>query len=324
MNNVEKNNAEPITPKDDAFHGSPKRLAAEWWYFDASFNDDISIHIGLKTFTRKNKGFIMPLIEIYHKGKLTHIASTRYLFKNANISSEMPKVKIFDKSYIAFDKERYDETGEWCYHITFKIDELHADLLFVGCTQGWKIQTPQESWTVALPKAKVTGTLGIKERVIPVEGMGYHDHNWNYSLLTALNYGKGWYWGKIRSDTITITWANIVKSSKRSEILAVVNQDGKGFFNVHPSSISFKPQNSIKDHRRRTPTEFLFRIQDSIDHIPMNTDVMMKTTELHFSKVLFAPYWRYHVHAVGNIAIGDKTEPVSDIQIMEYLQFDMF
>ncbi len=50
---MKKNFAQEITPIDDAFHGSPKRMAAEWWYFDALLNDDISIHVGFKTFTKK-------------------------------------------------------------------------------------------------------------------------------------------------------------------------------------------------------------------------------------------------------------------------------
>lgn len=318
------NIAEKIKPKDDAFHGSPKRLAAEWWYFDASLNDDLSVHIGFKTFTKKNKGMISPLIEFYNKGKLQYSSSNRYLLRRASISSDVPSVYLFTKPIIVFDIKRYEETGEWCYHVTLNIKGLGVNLQFIGLTEGWKIETPVESWTVALPKAKVTGTVKIKDKNIPVEGYGYHDHNWNYSLLTAMNYGKGWYWGKIRSETMTITWANIIKSSKTSTILSIINKEGNGFINIDPRVIVFRSSNNIRDHKRKTPTKFIFQIHDLIDNRKIDVDVEMITKELHHSKVLFAPYWRYHVHAEGTISLDGKIERVSDIQIMEYLKFDMF
>lgn len=318
---MKKNFAQEITPIDDAFHGSPKRMAAEWWYFDALLNDDISIHVGFKTFTKKNRGFVSPIIDIYKNGKLKYASTNKFLFRRVKISKDILSINLFEKPILTFDQNRYEKTNEWCYNVKMKIKDLSVNLDFIGLTKGWKIETPMESWTVALPKAKVTGKFGIKNKTINVEGTGYHDHNWNYSLLTMMNYGIGWYWGKIRSETITITWANIIKSSKKSEILSVVNQDGKGFFNINPATIFFKPEKFIKNHRGKTPTKFTFRIKDNIDNNKIETDVIMDTEELHFDKVLMTPYWRYHVKAKGSISIGDKTEPVKDIQIMEYIKF---
>ena len=318
---MKKNFAQEITPIDDAFHGSPKRMAAEWWYFDALLNDDISIHVGFKTFTKKNRGFVSPIIDIYENGKLKYTSTNKFLFRHVKISKDIPSINLFEKPILTFDQNRYEKTNEWCYNVKMKIKDISVNLDFIGLTKGWKIETPMESWTVALPKAKVTGKFGIKNKTINVEGTGYHDHNWNYSLLTMMNYGIGWYWGKIRSETITITWANIIKSSKKSEILSVVNQDGKGFFNINPATIFFKPEKFIKNHRGKTPTKFTFRIKDNIDNNKIETDVIMDTEELHFYKILITPYWRHHVKAKGSISIGDKTEPVKDIQIMEYIKF---
>ena len=318
---MKKNFAQEITPIDDAFHGSPKRMAAEWWYFDALLNDDISIHVGFKTFTKKNRGFVSPIIDIYKNGKLKYASTNKFLFRRVKISKDIPSINLFEKPILTFDQNRYEKTNEWCYNVKMKIKDLSVDLDFIGLTKGWKIETPMESWTVAQPNAKVTGKIGIKNKTINVEGTGYHDHNWNYSLLTMMNYGIGWYWGKIRSETITITWANIIKSSKKYEILSVVNQDGKGFFNINPATIIFKPEKFIKDHRGRTPTKFTFIIKDNIDNDKIKADVIMDTEELHFDKILMIPYWRHHVKAKGSISIGDKTEPVKNIQIMEYIKF---
>ena len=38
-----KSIVEDITPADDAFHGSPKRLASEWWYFDARLENGYTV-----------------------------------------------------------------------------------------------------------------------------------------------------------------------------------------------------------------------------------------------------------------------------------------
>ena len=83
MNNTTtKANVEDIVPSDDAFHGSPKRVSAEWWYFDAVFNNGYSAHIGFKTFFRKNLGMVSPNIQYYKDGKLVVNSAKRFLSNN--------------------------------------------------------------------------------------------------------------------------------------------------------------------------------------------------------------------------------------------------
>ena len=224
MNDIyEKPNVEDITPSDDAYHGSPKRISAEWWYFDAIFNNKYSAHVGFKTFSRKNLGMVSPNIQFYKDGEFILNAAKRFLFRNFETSNQVPIVKLFKKPVIEFNQDRYNKSGEWVYNFNLKIENNAIYLEFKGLTKGWKIETDNESWTVALPKATVTGEIIVNGKKMSVNGIGYHDHNWNYSMLTVMNYGIGWYWGKIRSDSFVIVWANIIKSKKRSQILAVVN-----------------------------------------------------------------------------------------------------
>ena len=155
-----------------------------------------------------------------------------------------------------------------------------------------------------------------------VNGSGYHDHNWNYTILSALTYGKGWYWGKIMSKTLTVSWAEVIKSTYKGEILAVVSQDNKGYIPTNAENIHFKPDKFIRDHRRKMPTSFTFQIDDVVNGIPIKADVKMETSEVHYDKVLIiAPYWRYHVKATGYISLGSHKEQVNDMQIMEFLKF---
>ena len=126
---------------------------------------------------------------------------------------------------------------------------------------------------------------------------------------------------KIKSDTMSIVLANILKTSSISEILAVVNQDNQGFYSIDPKNIYFKPDKFIRSHRKKTPSTFILRIDDVIQDVPIHADIKMEATGIHYDKLVIAPYWRYHVKATGFISIGDKKEKVDSTQIMEFLRF---
>lgn len=316
MHNVEK-----MKPSDDAFHGSQRHLSAEWWYFDAMFTNDYSVHIGCRTFSIKRLGIGSPFLEFYRKGKLLVEKKKRCLFKNLETSKKYPLVKLFTKPIIKFDYKKFQENQEWIYEINMKIEDGQANLVFTGTTQGFKIETEGESWAVALPKAKVTGEIIFKDKKMKVEGVGYHDHNWNYTFLSALTYGKGWYWGKIRSNQFNIVWANVVKKNNRWDLLAVVNKNGDGFYNINPENIIFRAENYIRDHRHKTPMSFTLKIDDLVDNIPVKAVVKMKVKHFHYNKVFTAPYWRYHVDTSGFIAIDGIKEKIDGAQIMEFLSF---
>jgi len=311
-----------IIPSDDAFHGSKKRISAEWWYFDANFTNNYSLHIGCRTFSKKNKGMVSPFLEIYKDGKLEAKAVKRYLFNQFQTSSDYPIVKLANNTIINFDQERFDKKGEWVYNILLELEDNKVDLAFIGTTKGFKYETEAESWTVALPKAIVNGEITVNGKKIKVNGIGYHDHNWNYSILTALNYGKGWYWGKIMSKTLTVSWADVIKSATKGEILAVISQDNQGYIPTNAENIYFKPENFVRNHGRKMPINFTLKIDDIVNGIPIKVDVEMKSLEVHCNRVLvIAPYWRYHVKAKGYISIDSLKEPVNEQQIMEFLRF---
>jgi predicted secreted hydrolase len=265
---------------------------------------------------------ISPFLEIYKDGKLEAKAVKRYSFKNFETSSDFPLVKLSKNTVVKFDQERFKEKGEWVYHINLKIGEHAVNLKFTGTTKGFKYETDAESWTVALPKATVTGEITVNGKKMNVDGVGYHDHNWNYSLLTVMNYGKGWYWGKLMSKTLTISWAEVIKSADRAEILAILSQDGKGYIPTNVENIQFIPSKFIRNHGSKMPTEFTIKIDDVVDGVPIKVDVEMETKDIHYNKVaIFAPYWRYHVKARGYISLGDHKETINETQIMEFLKF---
>ena len=310
-----------IIPSDDAFHGSKKHVAAEWWYFDAVFTNNYSLHIGCRTFSQKKIGLISPFLEIYKDGKLEAKAIKRYFFNDFQTSSEYPIVKLANLPIIEFDKKSYQDKKEWAYNLSLSINDIETHLKFIGTTKGWKFKTDAECWVVALPKASVTGEIIIKGDKMNVQGTGYHDHNWNYTIWTPLNYGKAWYWGKIKSNSLNISCAKIIKSANKSEFLAVINKDNNGYYPINPDNIILKYDKFIRNHRHNIPTSFNLKIDDVYKDIPINVDIQMDSNDTHYSRALFFPYWRHHVNSTGSISLGPHKETVDTTQIMEYLKF---
>jgi len=47
----------------------------------------------------------------------------------------------------------------------------------------------------------------------------------------------------------------------------------------------------------------------------------MDINDVHYSRALFFPYWRYHINSTGFISVGSYKETINNTQIMEYLKF---
>jgi hypothetical protein len=318
-----------ITPKDDAFHGTMNCVDVEWWYFDAVFDNDYSIFLGIRTIHIGNSGVVMPRFEIYHKGKVEFDVLQTNFFRDFETSLNTPFVKLFDKKVIELDVERYKKTGEWRYNVSFKIGKHAINLTFTGITKGWKIETPKNSWAVALPKAEVTGSITVNGIEIPVKGIGYHDHNWDYSLITTSFSKIGWYWGRIIGSNMNIIWAKTIESLEKSNLLAIINSKKEmlienEFITINPANISLTVKNFVFDHHRWAPTEFVLQIKDRVsdNSIPVDIDITMKASSSKHSKIFTAHYWRYHVLVTGIISIGSIKEKLKDSpQIVEFLSF---
>ncbi len=84
----------------------------------------------------------------------------------------------------------------------------------------------------------------------------------------------------------------------------------------------FELKKHVQKHRRKLPTQFVLKIDDICNNIPIEVDVTMDVKDIHYSKVLFASYWRYHVKILGYISVDNKKELIDDVQIMEYLSLN--
>ncbi|RLF29348.1 MAG: hypothetical protein DRN05_01925 [Thermoplasmata archaeon] len=312
-----------ITPKDDSFHGSMNYLDIEWWYFDAIFTNNYSIHVGIRTFHTKRHGIAKSRIEIYKNGKIEVEKIKTDLIQNLYISKDFPLIMINDKKVIEFNQEKYRKKGEWSYDVSLSIDDQEVNLNFTGTTKGWKIETSDTCWAVPLPKANVEGTITVNGKTMQVKGTGYHDHNWDYSITTAMN-NIGWFWGRITGETLNVVWAKTMETHKKHNLLAIINRDKKNtikpdeYISINPKNITFIPENFIYRDGRWIPTNFIFKIKEGA----IDADIRMETIDIHHSRIFIAHYWRYHVKTNGYITWDAQTEKLNNkTQIIEFLSF---
>ncbi|MFO7677271.1 MAG: hypothetical protein R6V50_02655, partial [Thermoplasmatota archaeon] len=301
----------------------------EWWYFDAVFENGYSIHFGLRTYHIKKSGIVQARITIYKDGKVISATVKPYLYSNFSTSNQHPFVAIDGKTVMELNKDHYNKTGEWKYYIRFSIGKNAFDLTFLGQTKGWKIETSATCWAVALPKASVTGSITVDGSNIKVNGIGYHDHNWGYSPTTAVS-NHGWFWGRITSDTLNITWSKVIKDKKQGDLLSIINQDSmqikdtSNFFNIPPSCITFNVQNFITNRKKRIPKKFELRLSHNSTQKEsvLKANISMNTYDIHHSRIFTIHYWRFHIKANGMIQVGSTIEYLEDKpQIIEYLLF---
>ncbi len=307
-----------ITPKDDAYHPQINPISEEWWYFDAIFDNGYSIHADFTIFTKNGK-ISSSAIEIYKNGELEKKIIKRHFSKPVSLSIDYPQVKLNENKIINFDFERFNKTGEWVYNFSQKLEDCEINLNFVGTTKGWKIVTDDLSWTVAQPKAEVFGEITVNEKKMKVNGIGYHDHNWNSTLFTFFKI-FGWYWGKITSKTYNVTWAYLMKNKTQGEIFAILNIDGHGFCSINPENISFTYDKFILDHGRKIPSAFNLKIKDIVRGIPISIDVNMDIKNIHFKSMLLLPYWRFHIKSNGYISMDLHKEQINNTHIMEFFR----
>ncbi len=287
---------------------------AEWWYFDAILNEGYSIQISIYVFGFMKYRLAIAGLNIYKNGVPEATKEKIYLMEDFYISTDIPLVILDGKQ--AMKGYINETTGEWIYDVSLEIDDSSVDLQFIGCNKGWKGGLSIGGWAAILPKANVSGTVrgnGIK---IDVVGTGYHDHNWDMTLLAYLNFG--WYWGRIISDNISIVWFVIMNTRFDGEFLLVVNKGKDCYINIEPENIYFMPEDfRIKD-LRLVPHSFVL-MADS-----QNVSLLVNLTanELHHGRTLVVrQYWRYHLKSQGYIMIDSQMETINGIEIAELKRF---
>ena len=110
-------NFQPITKKDDAFHGTTPHPSMEWWYFDGILNDNYSIHIGFRILSFQNFQMLKPSINIYHNSNLIAHETTMIPKKYFFTSEIIPLLTIKNKPAMKVQDSNTNNTDYWTYNI---------------------------------------------------------------------------------------------------------------------------------------------------------------------------------------------------------------
>ena len=304
---------ENITLSDDAYHGSNKKYAVEWWYFDTSLNQRFTLQFGIYIYTVFNTGFTTIQCNIYDQGKLIISDGSVYSLSQVSFSQHSPFIKINDKT-VMNGRETMDNLS--MYQISYSNDHYSFYLNLQGMTDGWKGTTSAGDWAVSLPKALVTGSLFIQNTSYDVSGIGYHDHNWNVTLSAGLNFG--WLWGKTLTKHHVLTWATIFETWYKRNPLLVINKDNNGFFDIPAEQIDFSVTKIKFQDGMLIPFGFTLSAYSSQCNISLSVEIIHSD---HSTVLRLINYWRYHIHTTGTITIKDYTETINEYNIAEFIRF---
>lgn len=305
---------EDVELKDDAFHGSNYLHFTEWWYFDAILDNGYSVQVGIRVLSLINQGLVHLRLDIYKDGELISNELKSFLIWDFFTSEEVPLVELnrnrIMNGYI--DKE----TGDWIYNLDIEFEKTKAELIFIGCTKGWKGSTPGGEWAVLLPRAEVKGTITINNNSINVSGIGYHDHNWDITLFTGINFG--WYWGKVNSDNFTATWSKIMTTRFWGQPLLVINEKNGEYININQENINLRIDEIAIFQGMLIP--YSFALDASEENISIHVD--MEVFDIHHIRWFgIINYWRYHIRCRGYIIFESKTELIDQVEIAEFIRF---
>jgi len=237
-----------------------------------------------------------------------------YSMDDLNISTDVPLVVLDEKQVM---KGYIDQaTGKWIYNVSLEIGDSLVDLQFIGCAKGWKGRIPIGGWAVILPKAEVSGKIRVNGMEVNVVGIGYHDHNWEITLQVYMNFG--WYWGRIISTNLTITWFLIMNTRISGQLLLVINKGKEYYINIEPDNIHFIPGNFYIKNGRLIPHSFVIKADTQ------NVSLLAVLTTIgtdHGTSGVIRHYCRYHVKSQGSITVDSQMETINGIQIAESMRF---
>lgn len=300
-----------ITLADDAFHNTTTFFHIESWYFDAVFEQNYSMALVVTIVQRNTVGFVLIGLYLYHDTNLLVHPRKLISLHDCFASAERPLLKYGNSTIITGS---LNEPMGWSYHVSLQLDGQGVDLQFMNILKGWKTDIPG-GWWLVIPNSQVTGQITLNEETITVSGEGYHDHNWFFPYTPLIQ--KGWQFINVPGNNLGITIARVMKNRVIGESIAVLNQKEKDPLLIPSDKVHLLVTKYTVDHGRVIPIKFLLQV--SSDQVRVNLSI--ETLNVHFIKLPFLNYWRYHLHVTGTITVGSVAENIDTIRISELLRF---
>jgi len=300
-----------IALKDDALHKKDRFTHIETWYYDAVFDNNYSIVCLINHFKIGRLGLILAGLFIYRDGVLIESERKKFFQKHFFGSDDAPLIKIKNKEIIRGMQDK--KTGNWIYFISMGDKKLGFDLQFETTTKGWSGKTYLGN-RLAIPRYKVTGNLFVQGKNVNVTGTGYHDHN-IYPFSTPLK-NKGYIFGKITEEPVTITWAEVIKNIHKRLPIVVINNENE-YFSIPIEDIKFNVVNQMKDNGKVIPKTICLQVKNK----QVDIDITMDLIQFHRISMPAFNYWRYHLKNTGKITVDSTSKIINHVEIAEYLKF---
>ena len=218
----------PVVHKwEDGLRTSGKNGELEWWYFDAKFEDG-SLFV---CYFYK----IHPLKNIYFIG----------MNYNSPNGEELFLMKFFKEEDVFFAKdschvrmgENYFKGNLEKYDIYLSEKDFEGFGIEINLNSNLKPYRPQDgiiqagddyfAWLAAVPNGVAKAKLFRNNKILNLQGSGYHDHNWGNTPLQKLF--ENWVWFRGESDGYTVIAAELNTAAKRGgysiPILYMANKD---------------------------------------------------------------------------------------------------
>ena len=303
-------NPEDIALEDNVYNVTDY-FSLQWWYLDAVFDNNYSIHIGILTLgSRGTTGFFLFRIHIYQDGKLL-IGKFKFVPVRCIDISQTEPLLMFNGEEIL--RGYTDDEERMALNVSLDIQGIKADLTYTALIRGWKGFTGHGMWGCPLPKAHVQGTLSLFGETVPVQGFGYQEHGWDIRHLH-----RSWYWGKFSNNQTNVIFSQNLKNRwEEDTFIVMVNTGENSYSSIVREHIDFYHTEYRFNHGRFIPVKSVFQVDQDDIHI----DVEFKVQSIHFTSLMIMSHWRFHTKINGVVTIGNCTESVDDMQIMEIFHF---
>jgi hypothetical protein len=326
---------EGIPESFDGAHPSTSKHAFEWWYFDGRFSDG-STFAG--TIQGKEPQIYMHINTPGGEQLDVRVNHPRAQFK---ASTERCDVECAGSSVGGASP---------IYEVHMSGDGVEAHLRFESLLPGWargdgsvvigSYGHPEVfGWCVPQPRARVAGTLTYGGVEHPVEGEGYHDHNWGDFNFTK--YLNRWHWGRITTPELTMVFADVVTRSTCGRVhmplLLIARGDRLAFetyemewhyddfqldstgLQAYPRKLGFSfAERDVRGHVEFAPGQVL-----ELDDLLKDAKVPSWAEGVIGKAVAQPVYFRLDAAYEGEVDFGGETMQVSGDTIIEYMIFTL-
>ena len=314
-------------PRDDGSHIYTRGDYYEWWYFDASFDNDYHVAVAFH-YRNVFMGSMIPTIQLMiYKPDGTKVA--RYAACSENETYACP-----DYCDVVMEDSWAKDTSDGL-EIYMKIKDVGVHLTFKNVVPGWTPGTgflyhdsKKEQiggWVIPVPRGDVEGELFIKDETIPVKGSGYHDHNWgNYRSSDTT---KGWYWGRIHSKKYTIVYSWIVPSNQGDPVTSPLLIVKPGEIVLSTDMMHTELGDFVKDEKNGR--EYAKELTITSDVMGVKLDLTINTNQvvelIELPKVTDWDqfYYRFLADYKMNIEIDGVAEQATGNLLHEYMDMGL-